>query len=91
MLGVLAGFLPIAAIKQTLFDTLTCFGFAYLCYTIAITVWNVPFPLLIVGVCLSLMVIYVVGISGGKSRVIRNVGGNSASGNTHCLGISPRW
>jgi hypothetical protein len=71
MLGVLAGFTPIAAINDFVRHPFML-GFAYLCYTIAITFWNVPFPLLVVGVCLSLMVIYLVGISGGKSGIIRN-------------------
>jgi peptidoglycan/LPS O-acetylase OafA/YrhL len=71
MLGVLAGFLPIAAINDFVRHPFML-GFAYLCYTIAISVWNVPFPLLIVGVCLSLMVIYLVGISGGESGIMRN-------------------
>jgi hypothetical protein len=62
MLGVLGGFMPIAAINDFVRHPYLL-GFAYLCYTIAITVWNVPFPLLIVGVCLSLMVIYLVGVS----------------------------
>ncbi len=44
--------------------------FAYLCYTIAITIWDVPFPLLIVGVSLSLMIIYLVGASGSESGAI---------------------
>jgi peptidoglycan/LPS O-acetylase OafA/YrhL len=71
MLGVLAGFMPIAAINDLVRHPYVL-GFAYLCYTIAITVWNVPFPLLIVGVCLSLMVIYLVGVSGGESGIIRS-------------------
>jgi peptidoglycan/LPS O-acetylase OafA/YrhL len=71
MLGVLAGFMPIAAINDFVRHPFML-GAAYLCYTIAITVWNVPFLLLIVGVCLSLMVIYLVGVSGGESGIIRS-------------------
>jgi|SRR5579863_25123 len=71
MLGVLAGFIPIAKINDLVRHPYML-ALAYLCYTIAITIWNVPFPLLIVGVALSLMVIYLVGISGGESGIIRS-------------------
>lgn len=71
MLGVVAGFMPIAAINNFVRHPFVL-GFAYLCYTIAITVWNVPFSLLIVGVCLSLSVIYLIGLSDTKSGIIRN-------------------
>jgi peptidoglycan/LPS O-acetylase OafA/YrhL len=69
VLGVLAGFVPIAAINDFVRHPYML-GIAYLCYTTAITVWNVPFPLLIVGVCLSLMVIYLVGVTGGESGIM---------------------
>jgi|HubBroStandDraft_6_1064221.scaffolds.fasta_scaffold303649_2 peptidoglycan/LPS O-acetylase OafA/YrhL len=69
MLGVLTGFMRIAAINHFVRHPYMLAA-GYLCYTIAITVWNVPFPLLIVGVCLSLMVIYLVGISASESGVI---------------------
>ena len=70
MLGVLTGFMPIATINDLVRHSYML-GLAYLCYTIAITIWNVPFSLQMVGVPLSLMVIYLVGISGsdpGKMR-----------------------
>jgi peptidoglycan/LPS O-acetylase OafA/YrhL len=60
MLGVAAGFIPIAEINKFMRHPFLL-GAAYLCYIGAITVWNVPFPLLIVGVCLSLMAIYLIG------------------------------
>jgi peptidoglycan/LPS O-acetylase OafA/YrhL len=69
MLGVLVGFAPIMAINHFVQHPYVLAA-AYLCYAIAITAWNVPFPLLIVGVCLSLMVIYLVGISASESGVI---------------------
>ena len=73
MLGVLTGFMPIAAINNLVRHPYML-ALAYLCYTIAITIWNVPFPLLIVGVYLSLMVIYLVGNSGNEStRIWREV------------------
>jgi peptidoglycan/LPS O-acetylase OafA/YrhL len=69
MLGVLAGFMPIAAINDFVRHPYML-GFAYLCYTIAITIWGVPFSLQLAGVPLSLMVIYLVGISGSDSGTI---------------------
>ena len=71
MLGVVAGFIPIATINDFVRHTYML-GFAYLCYVIAISIWNVPFALQMVGVPLSLMVIYLVGISGSDSGMKRN-------------------
>ena len=71
MLGVLAGFVPIEAINNFVRHPYVL-AFAYLCYTVAITIWNVPFPLLILGVSLSLMVIYLVGASGSEFGTIRS-------------------
>lgn len=70
MVGVLTGFVPIGAINDFVRHSYIL-GFAYLCYTIAITIWNVPFSLQLVGVPLSLMVIYLAGISGSDSGKIR--------------------
>ncbi len=70
MLGVLTGFMPIEAINDFVRHRYTLL-FAYICYTIAITIWDVPFLLLIGGVCLSLMAIYLVGASGIESGSIR--------------------
>jgi peptidoglycan/LPS O-acetylase OafA/YrhL len=71
LLGVLAGFMPIETINDFI-GRPYMLAFAYLCYTIAITIWNVPFPLLIVGVSLSLMAIYLVGASGSGSGAIKS-------------------
>lgn len=71
MLGVLAGFIPIARINKAVRHPFTL-TFLYLCYLIAITAWNVPFPLLIVGVALSVMVIYLLGSSGKELGPVRN-------------------
>ena len=71
MMGVLTGFAPISAISDFIRHPYAL-AFAYFCYTIAITVWNIPFPLLIVGVYLSVMVIYLVGASGSKFGSIRS-------------------
>jgi peptidoglycan/LPS O-acetylase OafA/YrhL len=66
MLGVLAGFRPIAAINDFVRHPYAL-ALAYLCYTIAITIWNVPFVLQLIGVPLSVMVIYLVGLSGNDA------------------------
>ena len=71
MLGVLIGFLPIAAINDFVRHPYLL-AFAYLCYTVAITIWNVPFPLLIVGVSLNVAVIYLMGASGSESGRIKS-------------------
>jgi hypothetical protein len=71
LLGVLTGFMPIAAINDFVRHPYAL-AFAYLCYTIAITIWNVPFLLLIVGVFLNLMVIYLVGASGSEPGRVRS-------------------
>jgi peptidoglycan/LPS O-acetylase OafA/YrhL len=71
MLGVLIGFMPITAINDFVRHPYVL-AFAYICYTIAVTIWNVPFPLLIVGVYLSLAVIYVIGASSGESGTVRS-------------------
>jgi peptidoglycan/LPS O-acetylase OafA/YrhL len=70
MLGLLAGFVPIAAINKFVRHPYAL-AFAYLCYTIVITVWSISFPVLVVGVSLSVMVIYLVGDSGSESGRIR--------------------
>ena len=66
MLGLLTGFMPIATINQIVGHPYIL-GCAYLCYTIGVTIWGVPFPVQMVGVPLSVMVIYLVGITGSDS------------------------
>ena len=70
MIGVLAGFLPVAKVNDVIHHPYWI-AFAYLCYTVAIAVWNVPFPLLIIGVVLSLMAIYAVGAGGSEKSVVK--------------------
>jgi hypothetical protein len=70
MLGVLTGFMPIVAISDFVRHPYRL-AFAYVCYVIAITIWNIPFPLLVVAVLLNLMAIYLVGSSGGESGIIK--------------------
>jgi peptidoglycan/LPS O-acetylase OafA/YrhL len=71
MVGVLTGFVSIKSINNFVRRPYVL-ALAYLCYTIAITIWNVPFPLLIVGVFLSVMVIYLVGGSGSEFGTLRS-------------------
>lgn len=71
MVGVLTGFMPIAAINDFVRHAYLV-GLAYMCYTIAIAIWNVPFALQALGVPLSLTVIYLAGISGRDSNKIRD-------------------
>jgi peptidoglycan/LPS O-acetylase OafA/YrhL len=71
LLGVLAGFIPatsIGVIGRYRY-LLAC---AYLLYLTAITIWNVPFLLLIVGVLLSLTIIYLIGDQGSESGVVQS-------------------
>jgi peptidoglycan/LPS O-acetylase OafA/YrhL len=71
MLGVLTGFMPISMINSVIRHPYLL-ALLYLCYAFAITIWNVPFLLLIVGVLLSLAVIFVIGASGSEYGVARN-------------------
>ena len=71
MLGLLAGFLPIRTINDFVRHPYAL-AFAYACYTIAITIWGVPFPLVVIGVLLSLMAIYLIGASGREPAAVKS-------------------
>jgi len=71
MLGVVTGFLPTTTINSVIRHPFMLVA-AYVCYDIAITIWNVPFPLLVVGVFLSVMAIYVIGNLGSKSGIVKS-------------------
>jgi peptidoglycan/LPS O-acetylase OafA/YrhL len=60
LLGVLFGYVPIEKINRFVRHPYVIMG-AYLCYLIAIRIWNATYPLQIVGVCLSVTLIYLVG------------------------------
>ncbi len=62
MLGLLIGFIPIQRINSFVRHP-RVFILSYLCYVVAITVWNVPFILVVAGVCLTLWGIYLTGFS----------------------------
>lgn len=61
LLGVLAGFFPIEKVNHFV-NHAYVLAPAYVCYVIAITAWDVPFPVLIAGAFLSVGVIYLVGL-----------------------------
>jgi peptidoglycan/LPS O-acetylase OafA/YrhL len=65
LLGISIGYIPIGKINHILRHPFTVI-LAYLCYTAAITVWNIPYPLQVAGVLLTLVVIYMLGTAGGE-------------------------
>jgi peptidoglycan/LPS O-acetylase OafA/YrhL len=71
MLGVVTGFAPIRVINGVgRYPYLV--ALAYLGYLTAITVWNVPFLLLIPGVLLNLSVVYLAGLGGSETNRSKN-------------------
>lgn len=69
MLGVLAGFTPIASVNDFIGHPFAL-GIAYVGYTVLITMWAIPFPVLVVGVTLSVIAIYLIGISGSETGLV---------------------
>jgi hypothetical protein len=70
LLGLIAGYLPterVNAIVRHPYLLAAC----YVAYVAAITAWNVIYPLQIVGVYLSLMILYWMGLESGKPGNIR--------------------
>ena len=72
LLGVICGYVPIEQINNLVRYRYTLIS-AYLCYVIAITIWNQSYILQIVGVCLSLMVLYLAGATNGKIGRMRGL------------------
>jgi hypothetical protein len=70
MIGVIAGYLPMERVN-TLVRRPHLLAIAYLLYLAAITIWNVIYPLQIVGVCLSLMILYLLGSQRGELGKVR--------------------
>ncbi len=70
LLGVILGYVPAGRIN-TLIKYTFPLAAAYLCYLVAITFWQEIFPLQVVGVCLSLAIIYLVGARGGEPGMVR--------------------
>lgn len=71
LLGMVVGLFPIERINSWVNHP---YGLLllYACYTLAITVWNVRYGLQIIGVCLNLMLIYLVGLRLGSPSWTQN-------------------
>jgi peptidoglycan/LPS O-acetylase OafA/YrhL len=61
LLGVIAGNVSIHRINAFIKRRQLLLVCLYACYTLAITIWDVIYPLQIVGVCLSVMLMYLLG------------------------------
>jgi hypothetical protein len=73
LLGVVSGYASIEQINDWVGRPFALI-LAYLCYIGAITLWNVVYPLQLVGVCLSLMLIYLLGAKAAEpGRMRRHV------------------
>jgi len=71
--GLGVGVLPLAQIEQAVRQPVLLV-IAYAGYLAAITRWNIPFPLQVIGVCLTLLLIYATGVkAGGQGWVQRRV------------------
>lgn len=70
MIGVLSGFMPIGRLNG-LIRHWHLIVFAYLCYSVVVTIWNVSFPILIVGVMLSVLALYAVGTYGAETGIAK--------------------
>jgi hypothetical protein len=71
LVGVLLGFVSIEKVNNIVSHPIVL-GFTYVLYVTAITIWNAKFPLLVVGVCLSLALIYLLGRSDDDPGLVRN-------------------
>lgn len=72
LLGVITGYLPIEKVNAFVQRPYLLI-FTYILYLAAITLWNVLYPLQIVGVYLSLMIIYLFGLKRGEPGKARAV------------------
>jgi len=72
MLGIVVGYLPLEKVNAFVrHPYLLAVGYA--AYVGAITRWNIIYPLQVVGVCLSLMVLYLLGDRDGQPGRFRGV------------------
>jgi len=82
-LGISFGHLSIERINYFVKRPITMIG-AYILYLVAITIWNVIYPLQIIGVCLSVSLIYLLGLalseSGSFGRMVVLLGQYSLFG-----------
>jgi peptidoglycan/LPS O-acetylase OafA/YrhL len=72
VMGILAGFMPIERVRRLVNHPLGIW-LAYLVYLIAITKWNVPYLLLVIGVVLSLLVIFWLGDRGRQAGFVGKI------------------
>lgn len=70
LLGVIAGYLPKEKVNALVRHPYWLAA-GYLGYLAAITVWNVIYPLQIIGVYLCLMILYLMGLQSGEPGKIR--------------------
>jgi peptidoglycan/LPS O-acetylase OafA/YrhL len=70
LLGVLFGYVPIEKVNRVVRHPYMIVG-AYLCFLLAIRIWDATYPLQVVGVCLSVTLIYLVGIKSGDLTRVR--------------------
>jgi len=69
-LGIVFGYVPAARIKQFVryWLPLVC---AYLGYLVAISIWNVLYPLQVLGVCLTITLLYLLGAQSEEGKGVR--------------------
>ena len=70
ILGIVCGEIPLTTIDR-LGRHWILLIIAYICYVAAIAVWDVRYYLQIIGVCLSLSILYLLGIERGEPGVLR--------------------
>lgn len=70
LLGISAGLIPFEKLSRA-FRHPFLLMMMYAAYLAAVTVWEVPYPLLIVGVMLTLLLIYLLGTLSGESGRVR--------------------
>jgi len=61
LMGVSLGYIPLSKINRIALHVWPLAA-AYACYIVAITIWNVIFPLQVAGLCLILILLYSVGL-----------------------------
>ncbi len=72
LMGVVCGFLSSNRVENSLRRPFIL-GALYILYLVAITVWNAIYPLQIVGVLLSLMILYAIGQTEGQPGFIKSI------------------
>jgi hypothetical protein len=72
LLGVITGYLPIEKVNAAVRHPYLL-SVAYIAYLGAISLWDVIYPLQIIGVYLSLMIIYLLGQRSGEPDIVRGI------------------